>query len=365
MSQQGDPGGKSSCDVLVVDDEIALLRAYSTLLRAAGHSVETADDGQAAKELLQQRSFDVILSDINMPGMDGIALLRAVREFDLDVPVVLITGTPSVETAAHAVRYGAFRYLTKPVEPAELRQVVDEAAALHRLARLKREMLSLAGVNDKQLGDRASLELAFERALSRLWIAFQPIVRCSDRSIFGYEALLRSNEPALPHPSALFDAAERLNRVHELGRAARACVARQLGQAPPDAAIFVNVHALELADESMYSEAEPLTVAAARVVLEVTERSNFDAVPAVPERVARLRKLGFRVAMDDLGAGYAGLTAFAQLVPEIVKIDMSLVRNVHRDPVRQRLIRAVVEASTSLKMLTVAEGVETAEERDT
>src|SRR5687768_484269 len=124
MSKPGDPAGEPSWEVLVVDDEQALLTAYSTVLRAAGHRIELAEDGEVARELVQKRSFDVILSDINMPGMDGISLLKAVREFDLDVPVVLITGTPSVDTAARAVRYGAFRYLMKPVEAAELRQVV-------------------------------------------------------------------------------------------------------------------------------------------------------------------------------------------------------------------------------------------------
>lgn len=364
MSNPGETASEPSTSVLVVDDETTLLRAYATVLRAAGHDVATAEDGTEAQELLGKRSFDVVVSDINMPGMDGIALLRAVREFDYDVPVVLITGTPSVETAARAVRYGAFRYLMKPVEAVELRQVVSEAAGMHRLARLKREMLALAGVTDKQLGDRASLEVGFERALGKLWMAFQPIVRWADRSIYGYEALVRSNDPALPNPGALFDAAERLGRVQELGRVVRANVASCLRDAPRDAAIFVNLHTLDLADDSMYDIDTPLTAAAGRVVLEITERANFDAVSDVPRRVARLRELGYRIAVDDLGAGYAGLTAFAQLVPEVVKIDMSLVRGVHRDPVRQRLVGAVVEASRSLKMLTVAEGVETTEERD-
>ncbi len=350
--------------VLVVDDEISLLKAYASVLRAAGHAVEMAEDGTEAKELVHRQAFDVIISDITMPGMDGISLLKAVRERDLDVPVVLITGTPSVDTASRAVRYGAFRYLMKPVEPAELKLVVSEAANMHRLARLKREMLAIAGLDDKQLGDRASLEVCFERALGQIWMAFQPIVRANEPTVFGYEALLRSKDPALPNPGAMFDAAERLGRVQELGRVVRAQVAALLRDAPRDAVIFVNLHTLDLADESMYDVDSPLTSAAGRVVLEITERANFDAVSDVPRRVARLRELGYRIAVDDLGAGYAGLTAFAQLVPEVVKVDMSLVRGVNRDPVRQRLVGAVVEASRSLKMLTVAEGVETAEERE-
>jgi EAL domain-containing protein (putative c-di-GMP-specific phosphodiesterase class I) len=361
----GHSAAQQNLSVLIVDDEVPLLRAYATVLRGAGYLVETAEDGDEARNLVARHSFDVILSDITMPGMDGIALLRAVREFDLDVPVVLITGTPSIETAARAVTHGAFRYLMKPVEPPDLRQVVAEAASLHRLARLKREMLSLAGITDKQLGDRASLEVGFERALSRIWIAFQPIVRSSDRKVHGYEALLRSDEPSLPTPTALFEAAERLGRVHELGRLARSQVASRLREAPSGTVVFVNLHTLDLDDDALYAADQPLSSVAERVVLEITERANFDGVADVPRRVARLRELGYRIAVDDLGAGYAGLTAFAQLVPEVVKIDMSLVRDVAWDLVRQRLVGAVIEASRSLRMMTVAEGVESTEERDT
>jgi EAL domain-containing protein (putative c-di-GMP-specific phosphodiesterase class I) len=253
----------------------------------------------------------------------------------------------------------------KPVEPPDLRQVVAEAASLHRLARLKREMLSLAGITDKQLGDRASLEVGFERALSRVWMAFQPIVRSGDRKVHGYEALLRSEEPSLPTPSALFEAAERLGRVHELGRLARSQVASRLHDAPSGTVVFVNLHTQDLEDEQLYAADQPLSKVADRVVLEITERANFDGVTDVPRRVSRLRELGYRIAVDDLGAGYAGLTAFAQLVPEVVKIDMSLVRDVAWDLVRQRLVGAVIEASRSLRMTTVAEGVESTEERDT
>jgi CheY-like chemotaxis protein len=135
MSAHGEQRGEAGSRVLAVDDEIALLMAYANLLRAAGCDVTTADDGEQAMELVQKRSFDVILSDIHMPRMDGFALLKAARELDRNLPVVLMTGTPSEETTAQAERYGAFRCLTKPCDPLELRQVVNEAAALGRARR--------------------------------------------------------------------------------------------------------------------------------------------------------------------------------------------------------------------------------------
>jgi EAL domain-containing protein (putative c-di-GMP-specific phosphodiesterase class I) len=84
----------------------------------------------------------------------------------------------------------------------------------------------------------------------------------------------------------------------------------------------------------------------------------------VQARIARLREMGFRIAVDDLGAGYAGLTSFAQLEPEVVKLDMSLVRGVHAQPTKLTLVRTMVSMCRELGMQVVAEGIETPQERD-
>ena len=107
------PGEKGR--LLLVDDERALLEVWSEILGDAGWTVETAGDGAAALEILTRSSFDAILTDIDMPGLNGLQLLRAIRARDLDVPVVLMTGNPRTETAIQAVEQGALRYLVKPV----------------------------------------------------------------------------------------------------------------------------------------------------------------------------------------------------------------------------------------------------------
>ena len=83
-----------------------------------------------------------------------------------------------------------------------------------------------------------------------------------------------------------------------------------------------------------------LTPCAHGVVLEVTERAALEKVPGLTAGVSRLRELGFRLALDDLGAGYAGLSSFALLEPEIVKVDMSLVRGIHKSTMKQKLFRS-------------------------
>ena len=106
--------------VLVVDDDAALRGVLADILREAGLEVETAASGAEAMSKLDEGITDVILSDVGMPGMDGIDLLRRVRERDLDVPVVLMTGGPNLASAVKAVEYGAFRYLSKPMNGADV-----------------------------------------------------------------------------------------------------------------------------------------------------------------------------------------------------------------------------------------------------
>jgi EAL domain-containing protein (putative c-di-GMP-specific phosphodiesterase class I) len=351
--------------LLLVDDDPAILRTYRRALERRGATVTSACNGKEAVGHLEADSFDVIVSDICMPEMTGIEFLEAVRGRDVDVPVILVTGTSSMETAIPAIEYGAFRYLSKPVREQELWDVTLRAASMHKLARIRRAALEIPGLEGKRGSDRATREVRFSFGVSLMWIAFQPIVGWADRRVFGYEALLRSDEPLLKNPAELLEAAERLGRLHELGRTIRAKVATAAEALEhADAKLFVNLHSSDLNDDELYSPDAPLSRIASRVVLEVTERASLDEVKNVAACVKKLKALGFQIAIDDLGAGYAGLTSFTQLEPEIAKLDMSLVRGVDLDPRRQSIIRSVKKLCDDLGVLVVAEGVETAAERD-
>jgi len=340
-----------------------MLRALSRLLEEAGHRVLTAGNGHDAVRTIVGNEVDVVVSDVSMPGMNGIELLRAIRAHDPDVPVLLMTGAPSVQSAAQAVQFGAMRYLLKPVDAVEVEEVVAQAARLHRLARMKRLAMALTG-HAPLPADRAGLEASFERALGKLVMVYQPILRARDHLVAAYEALMRSEEPSLPDPAALLEAAERLRRLPDLGRAVRARTAAGLHQIPDGTLLFVNLHPADLEDPDLVDPSSPLAQYASRVVLEVTERAALDGISNLPRRVQLLRNLGFRLAVDDLGAGYAGLSTFAYLEPEFVKLDMSLVRGVHTSQTRQRIIRSVASLCHEMDMTVVVEGVETYQERD-
>jgi EAL domain-containing protein (putative c-di-GMP-specific phosphodiesterase class I) len=208
----------------------------------------------------------------------------------------------------------------------------------------------------------AALELRFEKCLAGVHMHFQPIVH-ADRSLFGYESLLRSTDKSLPHPGAILDAAEQLERVTKLGRIVRNKVAAAVAPAPPSRGIvFVNLHANDLFDRSLTSTFAPLTKIAHRVVLEITERTSLDGMRDVRYRVAELRELGFRIAVDDLGGGHARMNALTPLDCDFVKLDMSLVRDCDSHPMKQRLIASIVHLCRDQGMKVIGEGVETSAE---
>lgn len=351
--------------ILLADDEPGLLKSYGRLLSGAGYEVSMVDDGVQGVDLFKRESFDVVVSDVSMPGLDGLELLRVVHEHDSDAQVVLITAGPSLDTAIRAVEYGAVRYLTKPLETEELLGAVSRAVQLRKMAEIRRQAAEVLQENHRVIEDQSKLEAAFGRALDTLWMATQPIVQWSKQRVYGYEALLRSGEPALGNPGLVISAAERLGRLRELGRCIRDRVADTMATLPDGAFMFVNLHTQDLEDEHLSSELSKLSAYGPRVVLEITERASIQRIPNVRARLEALRKLGFRLAIDDLGAGYAGLNSFTSVEPEVVKIDMGLIRGIHQSLTKQKIVASLTSLCRELNILVVAEGIETAEERDT
>jgi len=348
--------------VLVVDDDPVIRKLCEVALRREGWRVTLATTGAEAVALPTD-DVDCVVSDVQMPELDGFGVLRQLRARDEDVPVLLMTGDPSLEGAVNALEGGAVCYLVKPFSPDALAEAVARAARRHGVTRMRRRAMALlAEMGSGDLEDRADLSRRLDQALAGLWMAFQPIVDIPGRR-FAYEALLRTEEPTLRRPDVLLGAAERLGRIQEVGRAVRRAVAARAAEVPVDVLLFVNVHGLELNDEELYAANAPLTAIAPRVVLEITERVALDGVADAEARIAMLRRLGFRIAVDDLGAGYAGLASLAALEPEIVKLDMSLVRGIHQHATKRRVVGAMATLTRELGARVVAEGVETADER--
>ena len=349
--------------LLLVEDEAQAARVFKRALEV-DCDVTVATDGIKATVLLQEQSFDIVLTDVVMPGISGVELLRLIRSYDLEVPVLLMTAAPDLAGAVQAVDLGAIGYLEKPFSLDELKRRVARGLSLGRFGRVKREALEIQGpvtpARVYAIGDRAGLEVQLDKALAGIHLAYQPIVSISEKRIVAYEALMRSGEPPLATPLAILEAAERIDGIRKVTERVTDLAAQAMVMLPEGATLYVNVHAQDLLDD--FLERCALAPHASRVVLEITERGTVDSVPHLSARAQSLRGVGYRLAVDDLGAGYAGLTTFASVEPEVVKIDMSLVRDIDASVVRQRIVHMLVQLSRELSMTVVAEGIETIRE---
>ena len=346
--------------VLVVEAEGS---GIGGALAAAGFNVHAAHDGVHASQRLATERFDAVLAEVFLPELSGIELLQYAREHDADLPVLLMTGAPDVATAAQAVEHGAFQYLLKPLSDERIIIAIEKAVVQCNTARARSAVLRAASDPPTQQHDFRLLGADFNGVLRALFMVYQPIVSPEGR-VRAFEALVRSDDPTTSTAGAILDLAEALEQMSVLGRTVRECVGRDVRSLSSEVDVFVNLHASDLLDDSLLAADSPLAPHASRVVLEITERAALSDVAEVKRRMARLRAMGFRIALDDLGAGYAGLTSFAELRPDIVKLDLTLVRDVDQDSVKRKLVASLIDVCRDIGTTVVGEGVETQAERD-
>lgn len=151
--------------VLLVDDQDDLRSAFARLFRDRGFEVVEATSGKEAVVRMQQASFDAVVSDVQMPDMNGVDLLRAVRERDPELACLLISGAPDLQTALQAVEYGAIEYLTKPLEFDHLVASVERAAQTTKKRRLEKEMLEQVRSGERSVRLRRGHPASFTGAL--------------------------------------------------------------------------------------------------------------------------------------------------------------------------------------------------------
>jgi signal transduction histidine kinase len=142
MSADVNQSGENIPHVLVVDDEIEILKMVSLCLKQAGYQVTTAMGAEEAYGLIEVNSFDTIITDVMMPGEDGITFLGKVRQSLPEVPVIIMTGHAQLQVAVNAVKNGAFDFIHKPFDFSYLRSVVDKAANYSKLLRLEKNYLA-------------------------------------------------------------------------------------------------------------------------------------------------------------------------------------------------------------------------------
>jgi EAL domain-containing protein (putative c-di-GMP-specific phosphodiesterase class I)/GGDEF domain-containing protein len=218
--------------------------------------------------------------------------------------------------------------------------------------------------------DRDGLVDELDRIISerRITIVLQPIFDPSRSRIVAYEALTRGPEDSPLHaPLALFEVAAEAERLPELDRLCLSEAMEHFVELNLPGQLFLNITPVALVRyvafgpslEDMASDAgiDPL-----RVVMEVTEDGVASDVSQLRRAVDKLRQSGFGFAIDDLGAGFAGLRLWAELRPDYVKIDRYFVSQLHQDATRVEFVRSMMDIARAMNCRVVAEGVETADE---
>lgn len=353
---------RSTGSVLLVEDDEVLARSLVRQIQTAGYTVTHVTRASDAVDRVMKGSFDVVLSDLNLPGASGIDVLEVVRAYDKDVALVLMTGAPTTETAIEAVSLGVIEYLVKPTSSEDLEEVLRRATHKRRTSLIAREVRTVEA-GEMTSGVCASMRTTFDRAMASLVVDLEPVVDTETKNVIGYAARIASGEEALRTESALVIAADRLGRLQDLRRRTRDLAVRAFADAPPRTLLFVDVHQSDLLDGDLYSPDPPLARIAERVVLQVRGTSGL-AVEDLAARTSVLRFAGFRIAITDLDEGQSCLSQIADLSPEFVKIDSGLVRGIDRAPAKKRIVAALTSMCRALDAVAIAEGVSTAEERE-
>ncbi|MBP2661957.1 MAG: diguanylate cyclase/phosphodiesterase, partial [Firmicutes bacterium] len=200
---------------------------------------------------------------------------------------------------------------------------------------------------------------------------FQPIVSLLDGNVVGYEALSRGPQgSALERPDDLFAAAEKFNKLWELEFLCRSQALARVKELPKDMMLFINVDPNIINDERFQKGATLEMVATqdfdlSNIIFEITEKNSIADYKNFRKVLDHYTSQGYKIAIDDTGAGYSGLRLLAETRPQFIKIDMDLVRDIDKDTLKQALIKAFYEFSVVMNMKIIAEGIETIDELNT
>jgi EAL domain-containing protein (putative c-di-GMP-specific phosphodiesterase class I) len=196
---------------------------------------------------------------------------------------------------------------------------------------------------------------------------YQPLVNVFERRVIGFEALTRMPNRQFPTPELLFKIAYENGALWAVERLCRKRAVESVPKIGSDQRLFLNIEPdsfgdPELLGDEFLQQLERAGLEPSRVVLEWTEHAAVKDFTVMRRTLEAVRSVGFRLAMDDVGSGYSGLQTIAEIRPDYLKVDMSLVRDLHRDPIKRELIETIRRFSDSTGITLVAEGVESQEE---
>jgi EAL domain-containing protein (putative c-di-GMP-specific phosphodiesterase class I) len=230
-------------------------------------------------------------------------------------------------------------------------------------------MMSLAERQGIESARREELQLLI--AQKRVRSVFHPIVRIADRSVVGHEALTRPvGEHGFGSVEELFAFAESTDLLSEFERLCRTTSIRAAAELPGRGLLFLNASARAVEDPEWSSGQVDVLLAQngmspKNVVIEITERLAVTQIDTFSVVLRSFKERGYRVAVDDMGAGYASLQSLASIEPEFLKFDVSLVRDIDKSSIKRGLLESLRSLADKIRARVIAEGIEREEERAT
>jgi EAL domain-containing protein (putative c-di-GMP-specific phosphodiesterase class I)/AmiR/NasT family two-component response regulator len=362
--------------VLVVDDNENNVLLLERLLKRTGiGTVVGITDPRETVTQYQAIEPDLILLDLHMPHLDGVAVLEQlaiVIPKGSFTPILVLTADATLDAKQRALAAGAIDFVTKPFEQTEVllrvRNLLHTRAlhlALQRHnAQLEAQLAKTAEQERQLLRERQARRSRVQQLLDDqdITMVFQPIVDLLTSRVVGVEALARFSAQPQRRPDEWFAEAAAVGLAIDLELLAVNAAVAQCDQLPDNTYLSVNVSPQTALDPRL---TELLRPRAARIVLELTEHTPVDQYDHLLAALAELRAAGMRIAVDDAGSGYASLQHILRLSPDIIKLDIELIRSINTDPARQSLAAALVQFGDKIGATITAEGIETDDELHT
>jgi len=360
----------SSLRILVIDDEAFVLKLTVRILSKLGlDDVVTASNGLIALAELDNATapFDVIICDLNMPEMDGIAFMRHAADKGVSAGMILLSGEDErmLETArdlAAAHNLNILGVIPKPLKPDALSSLLN---AFQPATAVKQSSWFQEGISETELIDGMDSD--------QLLLVYQPKVSIATGAVTGVETLARWLHPdrGLLGPGAFIPLAEETGHIDELTYAIYKKAMQQAGDwlaqgITMKVSVNISVNSFTLPDftDFLIETAQNEGMDLANVVLEVTETQVMDNALGILETLMRLRMKRFALSIDDFGTGNASMEQLKRIPFSELKIDRAFVYGAAQNAGAKAILESSVTLAKSLKMDIVAEGAENREDWD-
>jgi len=355
--------------VVVADDEPHVIDYLRTVVHLEGFVlVGTASDADGAIREVTNLHPDVALLDLHMPG-GGLHAAQLIGALAPETRIVVFSSDADEPAVMPLLRAGIHGFVVKGAPPDRIGEAIRSAVEGEAYLAPAVSQVAL-GALTARLDAEEREELRRRRELgqvdeviaqARFTTVVQPIVDLVSSAPVAVEALTRFTAVPSRTPAEWFERAELVGRRVPLELAVSRAALTLIEDLPPGIDLAVNVSPPTVLsgrlDEVLIDR--PLE----RVVLELTEHSRVEDYGRLASALRLWRERGARLAVDDAGAGYASFTHLLHLRPELIKLDSDLVRDIHIDPSRQAMARALVGYAREMGVDVVAEGIETEAER--